>query len=159
MKIVLASDGTTEVTLSTINGQLTDITPPQNSLKTYTGPDLQKKYTLPGAAFEGTRAFALKNGRAYSQSYINSLFPAATVASITPATGSHLSTTPVVIKGQNLGGVTAITVGGTAATAVSVVDDQTVNATFPTNAAAGAQNVVLTDDSGTTTVTAGFLYS
>lgn len=159
MKIVLASDGTTEVTLSTINGQLTDITPPQNSLKTYTGPDLQKKYTLPGAAFEGTRAFALKNGRAYSQSYINSLFPAATVASITPNAGLAAGgLAGVVIKGQNLGGVTAVSFGGTAATAVSVVDDQTVICTTPAHAA-GAVNVVLTDDSGSTTVTNGFTYS
>lgn len=56
----------------------------------------------------------------------------------------------VTIEGQNLTGTTGVTVGGTAATNVDVVDDSTVTATFPAKAA-GTYDVVVTDNVGSTT--------
>lgn len=56
----------------------------------------------------------------------------------------------VTIAGENLKGVTGITVGGTAATAVTVVSDEKVTATFPAKTA-GSYPVVVTNATGSKT--------
>lgn len=156
MKIVDGSNN--EVTLSTVLGNTTDVTPDQNKVLTYTGVPLYKKYTLSGQAFEGTEAVALIPGRNYAKTQISALFPTATVTSVTPATGLHTGTVAgVVMKGQNLGGVTAISINSVAATAVTVVSDSQVTFTAPAQSAAGTYNIVITDDSGTVTVTNGWV--
>ena len=64
----------------------------------------------------------------------------------------------VKILGQNLEGVTGVTVGGAAATEVVVVSDSEVTATFPA-AEAGAKDVVVTNPQGSATKTGGVTYA
>lgn len=64
----------------------------------------------------------------------------------------------VTAEGQNLTGTTGVTVGGTAATDVVVVDDSTLTFTAPAKAA-GTYDVVVTDNVGSHTLTGGLTYA
>lgn len=66
--------------------------------------------------------------------------------------------TVVEIAGDNLRDVTAVTFGGTAGTALSIVSDQAIRVTTPAHAA-GAVNVVVTDPDGSATKTNGYTYA
>jgi hypothetical protein len=87
--------------------------------------------------------------------------PAPTISTVAPSTGPPSASTAVTITGayfQAAGaGTPTVTVGGTAAGAVTVVNDTTVTATFPAKAA-GAYNVVLTNAYGNSTLVNGFAY-
>lgn len=63
----------------------------------------------------------------------------------------------VTMTGTNLQGVTAVTVGGTAATAVHMVNSHTVTFVTPAKAA-GAYNVVVTSPLGTDTIVNGLTF-
>lgn len=81
------------------------------------------------------------------------------VYEITPNEGAAAGGTALVITGDNFTGVTAVTVGGVATTAFSVVNDGEIRCTTGAHAA-GAVNVFL-DKAGTgadATVTNGFTY-
>lgn len=80
------------------------------------------------------------------------------VDSLTPNTGAAAGGTVVTIAGNDLTGVTSVTFGGSAGTALDVNDDDELLVTTPAHAA-GAVNVVLTNASGSTTVTGGFTYA
>lgn len=109
-------------------------------------------------AFErGTRQLYYA-GQVVPQSAIDALFADATLASIAPATGPAAGGTDVVIIGTNLGGVLGVTFGGVAATMVRATSETRVTCKAPAHAA-GAVNVVVTDDSGAVTLTNGFTYS
>lgn len=95
-------------------------------------------------------------GQAYPASAIDKVFQAATVDTITPNTGPFAGGTTVTLKGDNLEGVTGVTFGGVAATAVQFLNDTTVTCVTPNMTAAGAKTVVVTDDSGAVTKTAFF---
>lgn len=82
-----------------------------------------------------------------------------TITSITPATGAHGGTTPIVIVGTNLTGATGIVIGGAAATAIVVNDDTHIHATAPVHGSAATVDVVLTTPAGSVTSTGGFVYS
>ena len=84
--------------------------------------------------------------------------PTPTVTGVAPATGPTAGSTPVVITGTNLTGASAVTFGGVAATAYSVVNSTTVDATTP-GGTAGAVNVSVTTPGGTGTDTNGFTYT
>lgn len=136
----------------------------------YTDPDpkfvvtagVTRREPFPGAedgTVEGskkTQAFGV--GDIISQSQLDALFPAATIDTITPATGTTVGGTVVTIKGDNLDGVTSVTFGGTAGTSLTQVDADTIRVTTPAKTA-GAYNVAVVDDSGTTTKTNGYTYS
>lgn len=80
------------------------------------------------------------------------------VRSLTPNHGDIAGGTAVVADGDNFTGVTAVTVGGVATTAFSVVDDSTIH--FTTGAhAAGAVDVLFDKGSTDTTVAGGFTYA
>ncbi len=98
-----------------------------------------------------------KAGTVLTQDQIDRLFPSGNAATISPATGPAAGGTVVTISGSNLDGVTGVTFGGTAGTAFSVVDRNTVRVTTPAKAA-GAYDVVLADDGGNITKTNGFTY-
>lgn len=104
------------------------------------------------------RARAFYAGQVVRQSEIDALYPAATVDTLTPATGLAAGGTVVTIKGTNLDGVTGVTFGGTAGTAYTYVDQETIRVTTPAKTA-GTYNVVVADDSGTVTKTNGFVYT
>lgn len=75
-----------------------------------------------------------------------------------PAEGPAAGGTEVTLVGQNLEGVTGVTVDGVAATDVAVVSDSEVTFVTPAGTA-GPADVAVTDDVGTTTETAAFTYT
>jgi hypothetical protein len=70
------------------------------------------------------------------------------VTAVFPATGSTLGGTSVTITGTNFTGASTVTIGGVAATAISVFSATTITATTPAGSA-GAANVVVTTPAGT----------
>jgi hypothetical protein len=104
------------------------------------------------------RDVAFRAGAKLKQSEINALFPAATITSVVPATGGVAGGTVVTLNGTNLDGVTGVTFGGTAGTALTVLSDTQVRITTPAKAA-GAYDVVAADDSGNVTKTGGFTFA
>lgn len=105
----------------------------------------QRKLFVPGAS-------------TFTQADVDALFAAATFGSISPATGGTAGGTAVTIKGTNLAGLTGVTFGGTAATAVVVHDATTVTCVTPAKTA-GAVAVVLQDDSGNVSTASAFTYA
>lgn len=146
-------------TKTTVMSGMTEVTPDENKLYTYSGAALYVANTPPGSAtFEPNRRLAFVSGQTYSKAQIDAYYPTATVAAITPNTGLAAGGLAIVITGTNFSGVTGVTFGGTAGTSFSVVNDSTINVTTPAKTA-GAYNVVLADDAGNVTVTNGFTYS
>ncbi|MBE2285889.1 MAG: IPT/TIG domain-containing protein [Prosthecobacter sp.] len=90
----------------------------------------------------------------------NSLFTyvaAPTVASIAPASGPTSGGTSVTITGTNFTGATGVTLGGSAATNVSVVNATTITCITPARSA-GAASVVVTTPGGSNSVNSLFSY-
>jgi hypothetical protein len=84
------------------------------------------------------------------------------LSAVNPRLGAPSAALPgVTLTGVNFqaagAGTPTVTVGGTAAGAVTVVNDTTVTATFPAKAA-GAYNVALTNAYGSSTLVNGFAY-
>ncbi|MEU6460333.1 IPT/TIG domain-containing protein [Streptomyces sp. NPDC046976] len=109
---------------------------------------------------EGSRHHLLyQAGSVVFQSEIDSRFtPAATITSVTPATGPAAGGTTVTIKGIRLAGVSAVKFGAAAGTALLVVSDTELRVKAPAGAT-GAVSVVVSADSGDVTKTGGFVYS
>ncbi|MGW4086968.1 IPT/TIG domain-containing protein [Streptomyces sp. NPDC004822] len=109
---------------------------------------------------EGSRFHLLyQAGTIVPQSEIDRLYaPAATVATVSPATGPAAGGTTVTIKGTRLAGVTAVNFGATAGTELKRISDTELRVKTPAGAA-GAVNVVVAADSGNVTKTGGFTYS
>lgn len=103
---------------------------------------------------------AARAGKVLRQSQVNALFKSADVHSALPDAGTVAGGTEVVIRGNYLDGVAAVSFGGVAAASVTVVSDREVRAVSP--AAAGGVpavvDLVITDDKGTTTLTGAFTY-
>lgn len=119
--------------------------------------DVFQRFSYDNAGFEEGTRLLFHNGQVVAQSTIDALFADATIASITPATGAAAGSTDVVITGTNFGGVLGVSIGGVAATMVKIVSETTL--TCRTGAhAAGAVNVVVTDDSGAVTATGAYTY-
>lgn len=83
--------------------------------------------------------------------------PAPTVTAINPTSGTTEGGTAAVITGTNFTGATAVSIGGAAATAFTVVNATTINATTPAHAP-GAVNVAVTTPGGTGTGVGLFTY-
>jgi hypothetical protein len=79
-------------------------------------------------------------------------------SSINPTSGSSLGGRSVTITGVNLTGATGVTIGGSAATSVVVVNDTTITCVTPAHAA-GASDVVVTTPAGSDTGTAAYTYN
>lgn len=99
-----------------------------------------------------------KSGTQVRTSEVTALFSPAVVNTVTPATGPAAGGTVITLTGTGLDGVSAVTVGGTAATALQVVSPTEVRVTTPAGTA-GAKDIVLTDDSGTVTEVGAFTYT
>ncbi len=82
---------------------------------------------------------------------------AVTVTGISPNGGTTAGGTPVTITGTTFLAPATVTLGGTAATAVSVVNPTTITATTPAHAA-GTVNVVVQSNAQTATLTNGYFY-
>lgn len=96
---------------------------------------------------------AFRAGQIVRTSEITDKMTAASVTSLSPSTGlATAGGTVITVEGEGLDGLTAATVGGTAATVVGADDPSTGHFTTPAKAA-GTYTVVLTDDAGTVTLT------
>lgn len=104
------------------------------------------------------KSLLFKAGAVVRQSQIDSLFPAATIAAISPATGPAAGGTVVTITGTNLDGVADVKFGSTAGTNLKVLSSGRLQITTPAGAA-GAVNVVVGDEAGAVTKAGGFTYS
>ncbi|MFM7053088.1 MAG: IPT/TIG domain-containing protein, partial [Planctomycetota bacterium] len=80
-----------------------------------------------------------------------------TITTVAPSSGPAAGGTAITITGTNLTGTSSVTVGGAAATSVSVVSATTVTAVTPAGTA-GAKTVSLTTPGGTANLTNGFTY-
>lgn len=111
-------------------------------------------------ATKSKRSRLFNAGQEVPQSVIDAMYAAgaATVDTVTPATGLAAGVIPVTITGTGFAGVRGVTFGGAAATNVKVVSDTKITCTNPAHAA-GAVNVVVQDASGDVTKTGGFTYS
>ena len=86
--------------------------------------------------------------------------PAPSVSSISPTSGTTAGGTAVTITGTNFRSGATVSLGGTAATGVTVVNSTSITATTGAHAAAGAVNVVVTNtDSQSGTLTNGYTYT
>lgn len=126
------------------------------------GADVYATFFLPGentANGPGGRRLQARAGEYKTQTQIDAYYPAPTVNSVTPASGSHLGGTAVVIKGSNLTYGASATFGGTAAIAVVVNEYGTeLSCTTPAHAV-GAVDVVVNNGNDTDTLDDGFLYT
>jgi Domain of unknown function (DUF1929)/IPT/TIG domain/Glyoxal oxidase N-terminus len=85
--------------------------------------------------------------------------PAPTVSAISPVSGTTSGGTAVTITGTGFLSGATVSLGGTAATGISVVNSTTITATTPAHAA-GAVNVVVTNtDAQSGTKTNGYTYT
>ncbi len=80
-----------------------------------------------------------------------------TITSVSPSSGPEAGGTPIHIIGTNFTGVTAVTIGGTAASMYSVTNATNILAVTP--AGTGTGDVVVTTAGGTATETDGFTYT
>jgi formylglycine-generating enzyme required for sulfatase activity len=83
--------------------------------------------------------------------------PPIAIASVTPSYGSVTGGNTIVISGMNLSGVTSVTIGGAAATAVVVVSPNTVTAVTPAGVP-GASDVVVIAGARSALKEDGFTY-
>ncbi|MEU8378697.1 IPT/TIG domain-containing protein [Streptosporangium sp. NPDC048865] len=96
-----------------------------------------------------------RKGQVIRTSELNACYPAATIDTITPATGPAAGGTAFAIAGTGFTPGSTVTVGGTAATSIVVVSPTRITAVSPAKTA-GAHNVVVTTDAGAVTKTGGF---
>jgi hypothetical protein len=157
---ILSSDGTTVLSKSGLYALTTDVPVTQCTVNS----DVYQSYNYPPIEyqgnyknFDGERRLLFKAGQVVNKADIEALFPVATIASISPATGAAAGGTPVTIKGTNLDGATAAALGGVALTSFVVVNNTTITGVSGAHSAATV-NVTVTDDSGTLTLTNGYVY-
>lgn len=98
-----------------------------------------------------------KAGQVLTQRQIDALFDPAKIISVSPASGAQVGGTVVTIKGEHLDGVTSVTFGGTAGTALTVVSQRELKVTTPAKTA-GPVTVAAVDDSGTVSKASGYTY-
>lgn len=121
--------------------------------------NLYKRLRHDGTTFPGnSKELLYPAGRLVRTSEFARNFPDATIATVTPATGSAAGGTAITIKGTDFTFGSTVTVGAVAATAVVVVDAETITCVTPAKAA-GAQAVAVTTDSGTATKANAFTTS
>jgi hypothetical protein len=79
-------------------------------------------------------------------------------SSLTVTTGPLAGGQSSVLRGTGLTGTTGITVGGNAATNLSVLSDTSVAFVTPSSGTPGAKDVMVTTPNGSATLTGGFTY-
>jgi hypothetical protein len=148
------------LTESAMNALTDDVAAPP-TMVTVT-EDIWQRFTAEGQtgpkAFEAQTRLLFHEGQVVAQSAVDALFADATIDTVLPATGPAAGGTAIKITGTNFGGVSGVTVGGVACTNVRVVSEKVISCTTGAHAA-GAVNVVVTDDSGAVTKTNGYTYT
>lgn len=85
--------------------------------------------------------------------------PVTAISSITPSSGTTLGGTKVTIAGSNFFAGSTVTIGGAAATDVSVVSATSITATTPPHAAGAADVVVTSTDGHRGSLPGGFTFT
>jgi hypothetical protein len=85
--------------------------------------------------------------------------PVPTVSSVAPASGPTTGGTAVTITGGNFATGATVSLGGSAATGVSVVNSTTITATTPAHAAGAVSVTVTNADAQSGTLASGFTYT
>jgi hypothetical protein len=98
------------------------------------------------------QAATLSNGYVYGN-------PAPVVSSVTPASGLISGTTNVTITGSGFMAPLAVSVGGVAATNVTLVSSTAITATVPAHASGSVDIVVINGDGQSVTKTAAYTYT
>ena len=98
-----------------------------------------------------TQSATLTNGFTY-------LAPAPVVTAVAPTSGSTGGGTAITISGTNFLAGATVTVGGTAATAVTVVNSSTITATTPAHASGAVGVTVTNPDTQSATLASSFTY-
>jgi hypothetical protein len=93
-----------------------------------------------------------------SSGYTYTPGPAPTIASIAPTSGPAAGGTMVTITGSNFVSGATVSLGGVAATSVTVVSATSITATSGAHAGGAADVVVTNPDSQAATLSAGFTY-
>ncbi|MGN6574477.1 MAG: IPT/TIG domain-containing protein [Nocardioides sp.] len=154
---VFAADRTTRLTKTAFDAKTSPVTDPDPLVTV--NEDIYEHYSLPGTTGEAGTRLLFNAGQEVRQSVLDRLWAAPDVVSISPATGPAAGGTAVRITGHHFTTDSTVTVGGTAATSIVLHDEQTLTCVTPAGAA-GAVDVVVGNDSGTTaTVTGGFTYA
>jgi formylglycine-generating enzyme required for sulfatase activity len=110
-----------------------------------------------GAAGSAAVALTTPGGTATLANAFTYVVPAPTISSVSPIIGTAAGGTTITITGTNLTGASSVTVGGNAATSVTVVNATTVTAVTPAGTA-GARTVAVTTPGGTATAAGAFTY-
>jgi formylglycine-generating enzyme required for sulfatase activity len=113
--------------------------------------------TPAGTAGGKTVSVTTPGGTANLANAFTYVVPAPTISSVSPTFGSTAGGTAITITGTNLTGTSSVTIGGVAATSVSVVSATTVTAITPAGTA-GPRTVSVTTPGGTANLTSGFTY-
>jgi hypothetical protein len=134
-----------------------------STVTTYTlTDDVYEEYAVEGeaTAFSDPEGYRMKypRGTQLTQAQVDAMYAAATVGTLTPATGLAAGGTAVVITGTNFTLGSTVTFGGTAATSVVVTSPTRLTCVTPAKTA-GTYNVVVTTDSGAATKTNGYVYT
>jgi hypothetical protein len=124
--------------------------------------DIYEHFSLEGEV-EGSktgRKLAFNADQVVRTSAINRMFPGVVVSGISPATGAAAGGTTVTITGTNLDLVTAVEFGtGNDGTDLAIANDgQSLTVVTPA-VSAGADDVILTADSGDVTEVDGFTFA
>jgi hypothetical protein len=123
--------------------------------------DVYEHFKMVGESGETGRRLKWKAGtniRTSERDFFYSNYSAATITSLTPATGAAAGGTAIVIRGTGFDGASGVTFGGTAGTSFSVVNDETIHVTTPAKTA-GTYDVIVQDDAGNVTDAASFIYT
>lgn len=155
---IFAADGTTKLSKTALLAKTTTVP----ATTAVVNEDIYEAYNYDPyrnnfATFEGERRKLFAAGQVVRLSDIDDIYPAATFASISPATGAAAGGTPVTIKGTHLAGTTGASLGGIALTSFNVVNDTTITGTTGAHAA-GAVSAVIHDDGGDITAATAFTY-
>jgi hypothetical protein len=93
----------------------------------------------------------------FTNSYTYTTEDSPVLGSISPTFGSPSGGTAITLTGTNLSGTTSVTVGGSEATSVTVVNDETVTAVTPAHSS-GVVDVSITTPNGSSTLSNAYTY-
>lgn len=155
---VYRADGTTQLTKSAAAALVSAA--PQSDPPLVVAEDIYQSRVPDGTVYPAIeRVLLFRAGEIVKTSVWNQAFPVPVVGSIVPATGAHGSTTPVTVTGSGFTPGTTMHVGGAAVTGVTVLSPTELTCTVPTASGAGAADVTITTDAGTTDLGNVFTYT
>jgi hypothetical protein len=148
----------TQLTLSAATSAYTSSAPSNDPLLLISA-DIYETRVPDGTEYPAEeKILKFEAGEVVPTSKWNAAWPTPTVTAITPATGVHTATTAVTVTGTGFTPGTAMHVGGAAVTSVTVISPNELTCTVPTGSA-GAADVTITTDTGTTDLGNIFTYT